>query len=853
MLLGIVGAMAILAVFFGKVVFGDEVYYSGDIARIYLPQRVALSKSLATCSIPWWSAEIGSGYPILAEGEMGALYPLNWLLYWLFPPELGLTASIVLHYVITGVGFYLYARSMKLSAGAAYLGGMVWTLGGFNVAHLSHISILTVAAWLPWMFLCTHKLLVATETEGRTRRWMWALELALVFGLQFLAGHPQTSFLGLVPLLGYAVTMAWPSGLRHTAPRLARWLGALIVGTLLGALQLLPTLELASVSQRGGGLDSSFFTSYSFHPFLLATYASPFLLGDPYPEGSVELMGYVGLLPLVLAQVALWRSHRRRKWFFIALGLVGVLLAFGRWNPLYTILRQVPLLNLFRAPARYLYWVSFGLAALSAIGLDALRALTADRVTRFGWGLLGLSAVCLGASLMCVWSLSISDLVAAWRWLPLGFLVATVAVVLAASHTSARLCAVCACVTLCVDLYTYGAVLGGTYNATMPRGRVIRRPDSLSFLEQDRSLYRLFTKEEIVPALSVMRESYYPNMGTTHGLPSANIYLPLVPSTYNDYLSSLTPQRLNRLNVKYYLIPQLLPVDARSELYDVHNPFSSIPSGTWLEFPTVNVTGLSVESYLSHSAHLSDGEMVAVLHLRGALGRELTFPLRAGMETAEWAYERDDVLANVAHSMPSIATTWFSRSGFPPREHPGHTFLARIPLDSPMSLTAAKLQPVMPEAFVRIERVRLHDASGQTQLLAHLIGLGDHSIVYRSEDVVIYRNEDVLPRAYCMPASSVTVIDGNLALPPSLRPDDVRPVRVTQYEDTSVTLSASVAEPSYLILSDLAYPGWQATVDGSAAPILRADGVFRALALEPGEHEIAFVYKPRLALYSGPG
>ena len=848
-LLGIVGAMAIVAAYFGEVVFGGNVYYSGDIARIYLPQRVALSRALAARSVLWWSTEIGSGYPILAEGEMGALYPLNWLLYCLFPPELGLNASIVLHYVIAGAGFYLYARSTKLSPGAAYLGGIIWTLGGFSIAHLSHVSILTVAAWLPWMFLCTHRLLSANGTAERFPRLARALELALVVGLQFLAGHPQMSFLGLVPLLAYTLTIAWSSGLSRSLPRLAHWLGAMALGTLLGAPQLLPALELGAISQRAGGLESPFFTSYSFHPLLLATYVSPFVLGNPYPKGSVELMGYVGLLPLVLAQVALWRSPRRGKWFFAVLVLLGVLLAFGRWNPWYTRLRQVPLLNLFRVPARYLYWVSFGLAVLSAIGLDALRALTTDRVTRAGWVLLGLSVLCLGVTLMSVWSSGIADLVAAWRWLPLGFLVATVAVVLAARHTSAMVCTIAACVTLCIDLYAYGAVLDSTYNDTMPRDRVIRRPDSLSFLEQDSSLWRLYVKEEIVPALSVMRESFYPNMGMTHGLPSANIYLPLVPSAYNDYLDTLTPQRLNRLNVKYYLIPQLLPVDAHSELYDVHNPFASIPSGTWLEFPPVNVTGLSVESYLSHSANLRDGEVVAVLHLRGASGQEATVPLRAGLETAEWAYERDDVLANVAHSMPSVATTWFSQSGFPPREHPGHTYLARIPLDATMRLAAVKLQPVVPEAFVRVERVRLHDVSGQAQLLTHLIGLGDHSIVYRSEDVLIYRNEDVLPRSYSVSASSVTVMDSSLALPQVLRLNDARSVTVTQYGDTEVMLRASVAEPSYLILADLAYPGWRATVDGVAAPILLADGVFRALALGAGEHEIRFVYKPSFALY----
>jgi uncharacterized membrane protein YfhO len=53
-----------------------------------------------------------------------------------------------------------------------------------------------------------------------------------------------------------------------------------------------------------------------------------------------------------------------------------------------------------------------------------------------------------------------------------------------------------------------------------------------------------------------------------------------------------------------------------------------------------------------------------------------------------------------------------------------------------------------------------------------------------------------------------------------------------------------VASPATLILADTFYPGWQATVDGVPAPILRANLLFRGLALAPGRHEIVFSYHP---------
>jgi uncharacterized membrane protein YfhO len=122
--------------------------------------------------------------------------------------------------------------------------------------------------------------------------------------------------------------------------------------------------------------------------------------------------------------------------------------------------------------------------------------------------------------------------------------------------------------------------------------------------------------------------------------------------------------------------------------------------------------------------------------------------------------------------------------------------------------------------------------------------LGDHTIVYRSEDVLIYRNEDVLPRAYILPPDAVHQEGNNLTLPEALISEDVGSVQVVQYEDARVTLRASLEAPGYLILADLYYPGWRATVNGAVVPVLRADGVFRALALPAGEHEILFVYRP---------
>ncbi|MHB0856335.1 MAG: hypothetical protein ACYC5M_02050 [Anaerolineae bacterium] len=844
--LGVAAGLAVLLLFFGPALAGG-IYYSGDSARVYLPQRVALSRALSDGTLPWWTPDVGAGYPLLAEGQVAALYPPNLLLA-LLPPEIALNAAVLGHLALAASGWLFFARSSGRSWGAAAFGGLVYTLGGFNIAHLSHLPVLCAAAWVPWQFALTHRLMRGT----RSTAWPLAVGLALTIGLQLLAGHVQMALLGMLPLAAYALWLGLPRRKEALGPATGRgvwWLGAVALGALLAAPQLLASWELASLSQRAGGLASEFFTSFSFHPLLTATFVAPFLRGNPYPNGSVELMGYVGLLPLALSAWALWRGRVSERWFWAGLALVGLLLAFGRWNPLYDGLRHVPGLNLFRVPSRYLFWTSLSLAALGSLGLDALASRTPERSTRAGQVLLGVVALGLTAAMGAgVWGHDVDALVAAWRWLPLALGGVTLAVMVAAQRVSRRAWVSAVLIVLVADLYAYGLVLAGTYNATTPRADVLRQPESLAFLQQDDTLYRLYTKEEIVPTLAVQRESMYPNMALQHELAGANLYLPLVPEHYRQYLENLTPSRLNRLNVRYYLIPQLLPVDEASELYDVHNPLAAVPYGEWLPIPAQEVVEVEVESYVSHAADLVDGTLAAEIVLRDASGRDHVIPLRVGLETAEWAYERDDVREQVAHSLPEIAYTFPARSGFPPRDHIGIVSRAHVRLETPLRVVEVLVRPVMPEAFVRVEGVRLIGPTGDSAWLAHLLGLGRHRIVYRSEDVLVYRNEDALPRAYTVPAADVSVGEDGLWLPEGLLSDRVGPVQVLSYEAMQVRLRAAPETESYLILADLYYPGWQAQVDGQPAPILAADGVFRAVRLTPGEHEIVWTFRPTFAL-----
>ena len=69
-------------------------------------------------------------------------------------------------------------------------------------------------------------------------------------------------------------------------------------------------------------------------------------------------------------------------------------------------------------------------------------------------------------------------------------------------------------------------------------------------------------------------------------------------------------------------------------------------------------------------------------------------------------------------------------------------------------------------------------------------------------------------------------------------------ISFVQYGLNEVELAVRTPVSGTLVLSDVYYPGWRATVDGVPAEVLRADYVFRAVSLPPGEHRVKMAFAP---------
>ena len=872
---------ALVLVVFWRAVLGG-IFYQGDIFHLQYPLRSAYAAELARGSLPLWTPLVFGGYPLLAEGQLGALYPPNLILHALLPVPIALNVFILAHFVWAALGMYAFARRLGMQRVAGLASVLVYALGGFLVGHLTEVNIVAVAAWLPWLFLLVDRLVVGAPAVHRVRD---VALVALVLGMAFLAGQPQIAVLGLLAVLAYALYLTW-------ATRQHGWVAglsiiALLLGVALAAAQLLPSHELAQLSMPAGGADSESLTASSLDPRNLVSLVSPFISGTPDPGTSGGWVGYVGLLPLLLALLAPFLAPPRADVsrpvrparFLAGLAVVAVLFAFGRYNPVYMALLRLPVFGLLRVPGYFLCLFSFAAAILAGMGLEAM-LIRGHRVADATEGGRGWLAVAAGALLAVAVTARIPQVdawVSIWRWLPVALALLALAWVIwawrsprqAGTNGKGASYAVLAIVALALivgDLVAFSAVYNLTDNQTMPLAEFTAPPRSLSLLQSQTGVYRIYTQDKAAPSPSVIRESYYPNLSLSYGLSTANGLSALVPQRYAAYTSQMTPGMLNLLGVKYYLIPQVPPVDETGDSYDLADPYAYNPVGQTATVPLLVVEAFEIESYVSHSVEWEKGKLVARL-TAVALDEDevMDYNLILGAHTAEWAYDRSDVRQVVAYAKPAIAWSFPARSGFPPEDHPGHVYRARFTLHYPSLTQGFQVVPSVPSADLHVERITLIDEQGNRYLLSHLQGMSDHSLAYLSDDVAIFQNHDVLPRIFLTYAARA-VPDDEQALA-ILRGREFDPrrevllaaeqvaateaptegtdrVELTSYDSRRVVASVLAPADGYLILTDAWYPGWKVRVDGQEAPLLRADLMFRAVYLPAGEHTVEFTYAP---------
>lgn len=102
---------------------------------------------------------------------------------------------------------------------------------------------------------------------------------------------------------------------------------------------------------------------------------------------------------------------------------------------------------------------------------------------------------------------------------------------------------------------------------------------------------------------------------------------------------------------------------------------------------------------------------------------------------------------------------------------------------------------------------------------------------------ILYENTDARPLAYALPERFVSAAGVRTHVEDDI---DVRPVSVVESARERWLLETDFDDTRAVVLAQSFYPGWITLIDGQPVPAISAEGLFMALVVPPGRHQLEF-------------
>ncbi len=340
--------------------------------------------------IPLWDPYEFAGSPFAGSLQPSAYYPLQLLFAFAPLTREGLISPGFYHIYMALAhllcAFFTFAllRELRCSHFAAFIGACVFPLSGL-MTRMFWPMYIESCIWLPVIFLF---LLRALRTERRDRSLLEAAFCGVWLAMSIFTGGMAFFIMQAICVVSAAVWYAVKFAPESSLAAREHWIRAgqitgiaLAVAAGLSAVQLLPANEYGKETMRfidGGAFPSAEKIPYDrlvpgVWPHSIISAVFPFGFDGKF-GGEEYFPFYVGVLPLCLAIIAIWKC-RESVWvrYLAGLAVLSFVYAMSELSPLHGVLYAlVPLLWVTRAANRFFYLISFSLAVLAAFGLDVL-------------------------------------------------------------------------------------------------------------------------------------------------------------------------------------------------------------------------------------------------------------------------------------------------------------------------------------------------------------------------------------------------------------------------------------------------------------------------------------------------
>lgn len=700
---------------------------------------------------------------------------------------------VISAYVLASCFTYNYIYVLTKSCFAAFIGGIIYGMSGFMMAHLGHTTIIHGAIWIPLQVLALERL-----RHGFTAYWLALSSLAITCSV---LAHPQIFVYSLGLSIAYAGVLGWSAVV-------GRWryyvycLAALALGLSMAAIQLLPSFELASLSVRSQ-MSFADFVSYSLPVYQAITLFFPYVFGGEagsfYNQlyfgawNQAELTGYVGLLSLTLAFVGCIAYRRQSMaWFWCGVGIVAFILTLGGDSPLAKLMYHVPVYNKFRAPSRHFIEMTLAVSVLSGMGIAALQRQRGKALLLKAMLIMaGLLMICLIAVFGLphhLHTMAIKSGVQRLELLPWSnpavglpliiFLIASISLFYWTLKSRSYLRQALLICVLIIDLGSFGLFYEWRY--TSPSRDLLTLPAGIKPYKEilDATGQRLLPVNGILGSMTELP----PNISGLWDIPSISGYGPLMLQRVHDLLSMTTggwivadtwpfasDRSLDLLATRYALLSRQ-GLKARSVIEKQGFTWAaeglgitlgpgcagSQPDSFQFSLPHPSRTSIiGIVSALGCSTNISEGAPVVDVAVSDEHGHVVTKRILAGKDTSEWAYDCEDVLPVMRHRRATIFDSFaVRRNSF--RDCEGHSYLALIDLGEVKNMKGLEFRWMgTAGAFMMVRLSLLDGQHGNSYPISPIEALLGDAARWRAVDEIgetlVYENLRAMPRVWLVP------------------------------------------------------------------------------------------------------
>lgn len=302
---------------------------------------------------------------------------------------------------LAALAMAFYLRGRGLSPLAQYGAGAAYALMGYNFTLYSagHFGWFIFLMYGPWAF-------GLIDRAVRTRKWRYWILLGVALAWAS-AQQPDIWMMFVLLMAAYGI---WCCVREKTFKKILPGAFAALAAMLLtGAPQFYKTLtetvqgreeQIAAASQTPGGEDRwTFCTNWSLPPEDMLEFFIPGIHGasnDPRVSPGNPYTGRLGMqiapgkwqpyrqhglyfgritCLAVIAGLVLFakrREDRGERIFWLVAAVLCLLLALGRWTPLYRLVYALPYGDSVRCPVKFLHLTEWCAAVLAGFGIDAV-------------------------------------------------------------------------------------------------------------------------------------------------------------------------------------------------------------------------------------------------------------------------------------------------------------------------------------------------------------------------------------------------------------------------------------------------------------------------------------------------